>query len=132
MILSVFDYCDVTWHNSGKGNSDILESLQRRACRIVCRDTVCGELSSDLLLQRLGWELLHVRREKHVLKLVQKCINGNVPEYFKNYFTKRHMNVHDHLTRYRSLLYQERIKLEHTKLAFFYKGTTIFNRDCSS
>ena len=30
-VLPVFDYSDVTWHNSGKGNCEILERLQRRA-----------------------------------------------------------------------------------------------------
>lgn len=44
-----------------------------------------------------------VRHDKYVLKLVRRCTNGNIPEYFENYFTKRHMNVHDQFTKCHSL-----------------------------
>ena len=50
MILPVFDYSDMTWHNSGKGNSEILERLQRRPCGIVYRNASSNEVSTDNIL----------------------------------------------------------------------------------
>lgn len=92
-----FSVSNVTWHKSLHG-SKILESLQRRACWIACKDISSGEPSSDFLLKSL-----YVRHDKYVLKLVRRCTNGNIPEYFENYFTKRHMNVHDQFTKCHSL-----------------------------
>ena len=31
----IFDYCDVAWHGCDKVNSDVLESLQHRAGKII-------------------------------------------------------------------------------------------------
>lgn len=35
MILLIFDYCDVASHGCGKVNSDVLESLQHRAAKLI-------------------------------------------------------------------------------------------------
>lgn len=35
MILPIFAYCDVAWHGCGKGNSDVLESLQHRTAKLI-------------------------------------------------------------------------------------------------
>lgn len=35
MILPIFDYCDVAWHGCGKVNSDVLESLQHGAAKLI-------------------------------------------------------------------------------------------------
>ena len=104
MVLSVLDYCDIVFHECGQGNQDELERLQRRASRIVYRNS--GLLSTNDIIDKLGWETLNQRRENHVLKAVQKCIDNEVPNYMSDYF---------------------KVKLECTKRAFFYKGAKIYN-----
>ena len=80
MVLPVLDYCDIVFHECGQGNQDELEHLQRRASRIVYRNS--GLLSTNDIIDKLGWETLHQRRENHVvLKAVQKCIDNVVPNY---------------------------------------------------
>ena len=101
MVLPVVDYCDIVFHECGQGNQDELERLQRRASRIVYRNS--GLLSTNDIIDKLGWESLLQRRENHVLKAVQKCIDNEVPNYMSDYF---------------------KVKLECTKRAFFYKGAS--------
>ena len=81
-IVPIFDYCDAVWNCCGKGNSDSLEKLERGAARIIMKTP-----SSDEALEYLRYELLQNSRDKHVLKLVKKCIDGRRPQFLQNYFT---------------------------------------------
>ena len=38
-------------------------------------------------METLKWDELKTRRNDHVAKLVNKCIKGHSPQFFKNYFT---------------------------------------------
>ena len=79
ILENITDYCDIVWHESGKGNDNMVERLQRRATRIIYSSTV-AELPTIEIITKLGWEPLNERREAHVLSLVKKCIrNNNVP-----------------------------------------------------
>ena len=66
-------------------------------------------------------------REKHIVKLVDKCLKGMAPSYFSRYFKLKRHNVHDYDTRKKNKIVIDRVKLESTKRAFFYKGADIFN-----
>ena len=55
------------------------------------------------------------------------CWNGKAPSYFSNYFQLRTHDIHDYDTRNKNKLVIDRIKLESTKKAFFYKGASLFN-----
>ena len=72
------DYWDIVWHESGKGNDNMFEHLQRRAAIIIYSATVV-ELPTDEIITKLGWEPLNERREAHFLSLVKKCIRNDVP-----------------------------------------------------
>ena len=61
MVLPVLDYCDIVFHECGQGNQDELEFLQRRASRIVYRNS--GLLSTDDTLISLDGKL-YIREEK--------------------------------------------------------------------
>ena len=58
-----------------------------------------------------------------------KCLKGMAPSYFSRYFKLKRHNVHDYDTRKKNKIVIDRVKLESTKRAFFYKGADIFN-DC--
>ena len=56
-IIPVLEYCDTVWNCCGKLNSDSLERLQRRAARIVTRNS-----SSDDVMKCLAYHSLELRR----------------------------------------------------------------------
>ena len=123
MVLPVLDYCHVVWHEWGQGNSDKMERLQRRAARIVFFKAA-SKLSTDQIMTKLGLEPLYYRRRTHILRLVNKCITNRIPRYLLNYFQVRECDIHHHETRNNNDLILDKLNLECTKRAFFYKGTT--------
>ena len=48
LILPIFDYCDVVWSSCNKADMESLESLQRRASKIIVKSK-CGTTSTDYL-----------------------------------------------------------------------------------
>lgn len=124
MILPILDYCSAVFHGCGKGNDEELERLQRRGGRIVLKT---AHLSTEQMVADLGWDLLKTRREKRIVKLVEKCLDGKAPSYFSDYFQQRNHDIHNYNTRNKDKLFIDKIKLESTKRAFFYKGPIIYN-----
>ena len=96
---SIFDYGDTVWNCCGVGNARLLDNFQRRAFRIVSRST-----DSDKALMDLKWPELQSRRDERTFKLVNKCISGNCPQFFKQYF-----NFNNTRTRQRNLLHLPRV-----------------------
>ena len=43
-------------------------------------------MDSDKALMDLTWLELQSREDKHTFKLVNKCISGNCPQFFKEIF----------------------------------------------
>ena len=93
--------------------------LQRRAARIVLKTV---HLSTQDIASDLGWDPLKPRREKHILKLVKNCLDGQAPSYFSDYFRRRTYDIHDYDTRSKDRLSIDRVNLELTERPFFYKG----------
>ena len=124
MILPILDYCGAVFHGCGKGNEEVLERLQRRGGRIVLNT---AHLSTEQMVTSLGWDTLTRRRENHIVNLVEKCLKGTAPSYFSEYFQLKRHNIHDYDIRNKNKLVIDRVKLESTKRAFFYKGADIFN-----
>ena len=86
-----------------------------------------SKLSTDQIMTKLGLEPLYYRRRTHILRFVDECIANRVPRYLSNYFNVRNRDIHRHKTRSNNDLILEKINLECTKRAFFYKGAKIFN-----
>lgn len=82
------------------------------------------EFSSETRSRMLGWELLYKRRESHI---VSTSIVGRVHVHLQIIFNTRHSDIHNYETINRLLLLVDKVRLESTKLAFFYKGAVIFN-----
>ena len=86
-------------------------------------------LSVQDMASGLGWDPLKVRREKHIVKIVKNCLDGQAPSYFSDYFRRRTYVIDDYDTRSKDRLSIGKVNLELMKRAFFYKGATLFN-DC--
>lgn len=99
----------------------MLERLQRRAVRIVMSSD-----NSDSALVKLNWETLDCRRKTYVLKVVEKCLKKQVPQFFMDYFTFNRYIVH-RTTRQSNLLHLPKARIEAAKKSFYYNGCVVFN-----
>jgi hypothetical protein len=81
-IRPVLEYSDVVWDNCCQYEKDELDKIQLEAARIV---TGCTKLvSTNELLQEIGWEKLSERRRKHKLILFFKMIHNLTPAYLSS------------------------------------------------
>ena len=92
ILQGEISFCCAVFHGYGKGNEEELERLQRRAARIVLKTV---HLSTQDMVSGLGWDPLKTRREKHIVKLVKNCLDGQAPSYFSDYFRQRTYDIHD-------------------------------------
>ena len=118
-IRPIFDYCDSVWNCCGSVNASTIDNFQRRASKIVTRTK-----DSNIALNNLKWPTLQLRRDKHVFNLVQKCISGNCPQFFKEYF---HFN-RARVTRQNKFLHLPKVRTETAKKSFYYNGCIIYNK----
>ena len=120
-MVSVLEYCSCTWSCCNKRDIELLERLQQRVARIVMKMD-----SSDSALVKLNWESLDSRRKKHVLKLVEKCLKNQVPQFFTGYFTFNRDIVH-RKTRKSNLLHLPKVRTKAGKIFFYHNGRIVFN-----
>ena len=121
LIRPILEYCVSVWGCCGVGHKQDLEALQNRAARIVAR-TVRSNPAMDVL----NWPTLEERRRKSVFKLVKKCLQGQCPQYFKEYF-KLNNTIYARVTRQSNLLHPPAVRTEIAKRSFYYYGCTLFN-----
>ena len=79
--LNILDYCDVVWASCNEADIERLESLQRRASKIIVKSK-CSTTSIDYL----KFQSLEDCRNTHILGLVKRCLNNKVPQFLKYYF----------------------------------------------
>ena len=104
MILPIFDCCDVAWHGCGKVNSDVLESLQHRAAKLIFPNS---GLDTKELNATLSLVPLINRRKLHIVLLVRKCLDGSVPPYLNNYQFNLNTSVHTRLDAVMTFIFQK-------------------------
>ena len=125
MILPNLEYWCVAFHGCGNGNEEELERLKRRASWIVLKTV---HLSTEDMTSGLGWDPPKRRREKHIVKLVKNCLDGQAPIYFSDYFQQRvTCDVHAYYIRSKHKLSIDKVNLESTKRALFNRGLPYFN-----
>ena len=86
-ILSHFRYCPIIWHFCGRGNTNKLEGIQKRALKLAF-----GNSTSDYerLLNLASLTTLETSRQKSILIEVYKIINDLSPTYLRDLFTRPH------------------------------------------
>ena len=86
-ILPHLQYCSTVWHFCSARNCEKLESLNKRALRIVFNDKVS---SYQQLLHKSEGSTLYNRRIQNMLITIYKCLNCNsFPKYLNNMFSLR-------------------------------------------
>ena len=83
-------------------------------------------MPSEEIINILGWKSLEERRVARVKSLVAKCIEGNVPDLYNDYFCIKCCDIHCYNTRNNDKLFINRIKLEATKHEFFSTKEQLF------
>lgn len=77
--MVLLEYGNIIWDNCSKEQSDLIESIQLDAARIVTglrKGTPKWKLYNEL-----GWDSLQNRRWKNKLLFLHKAIPGNIPDY---------------------------------------------------
>jgi len=124
LILPIFDYCDVVYHNSVKSDLSRLKTAYNRLCRFVLG---CPFLTHHCTMySALNWPSLNTRRQIHWLQLIFKIIHFNYPSYLKRYFV---LNTSNYNLRHSVQLYffVPRAKKTVGKRAFMFKATLDWN-----
>lgn len=86
-VRPVLEYGCVVWSDCTQNDSDLLESVQKRAARIVSGG-IRGT-STQVLYSELGWQSLKDRRDFHSLCLFYKINNQLCPSYLSQYLPEQ-------------------------------------------
>ena len=129
-VLPILSYCDTCFCPLGSTNRMTLERLQRRAAKIVY--DFKPDIATETILVNLRWPPLTKTMEKHCALLVNKCLVGEVPLYFKDYFMLRCQSDNQHVFNRcnRSSITDiilPKFHLDVAKKCFYYHGVCIFN-----
>lgn len=81
-IRSKLEYANIVWDNCNKQLSDLVESVQYRAAKIV--SGAIHRTSHKIVYKELGWESLEERRRKQRLNVFYKAVSGEAPAYLKD------------------------------------------------
>ena len=117
-IWPVLEYADIVWDNCTLHESNLLESVQVEAGRIITGLRI--NFSKTKLYEELGWPL-YKRREKHKRILMYKIINGHTctPNYLSDLVQPYAENVHN---------YKLRQQISNENLRFPYCNTVSYNK----
>ena len=81
------EYADVVWNGCSDTESDLLDSVQYEAGKIVTG--AMKGTSRQRLMCELGWEELKTRRAIHKLTLYFKIVNNLTPQYLRDFLPPR-------------------------------------------
>ena len=123
LIEPHFDYCSLVWDGLGVKLADKLQKLQNRAARAV--STLSYDISSNTILDMLGWDRLQLRRSKQKAKMMLKVSNELVPCYVNEIFVKR--NAHYKTRNSENNLDLPKPRTNYMKRAFGYSGALLWN-----
>ena len=87
LVRPLMEYADVVWNGCSDTESDLLDSVQYEAGKIVT-GAIKG-ISRQRLMCELGWEELKTRRAIHKLTLYFKIVNNLIPQYLRDFLPPR-------------------------------------------
>lgn len=93
-IRPTLEYGDIIWNNINQQNSQLLESIQLDACRIITG--LRKGTSHDTLYNELGLCPLSERRKHHKLIYFYKVLNNEVPTYIDNILVNYNLHQSDY------------------------------------
>ena len=126
-VLLILSYCDTRFCLLGSTNRKTLKRLQQRAARIVY--SFKPDIAMETILENLRWPPLTKTMDKHCALLVNKCLVGEVPSYFKDYFMLCSQSDNQHRCTRSSItdIILPTVHLDVAKKSFYYHGAMTFN-----
>ena len=102
-----------------------VQKLQNRVARIITHSNY--DTRSKDILNNLGWKDLAERRRHQLATIMFKTMNGQVPQYISQLFTKT-SDIHAYsLRRSGDSLFIPRPNTEALKKSFSYRGAILWN-----
>ena len=92
----------------------------------ILEETLNAELDGTTSTDYLKFQSLEDRRNAHILGLVKRFLNNNVPQFLKNYF-KLNKEVVSRETRRSNFVYLPAVRTETAKKSFYYNGSVVYN-----
>ena len=83
LIRPMMEYADVIWDGCNEDDSELIESVQYEAARMVMG--AMRGTSRSRLLHEVAWEEMKIRRKLHKLVLYFKIKNRLVPSYLSEF-----------------------------------------------
>ena len=126
-VLLILSYCDTCFYPLGSTNRKCLEPLQWRVARIVY--SFKPDITTESILENLRWPPLTRSMEKHCVLLVNKCLVGEVPWYFKDYFMLCTQSDNQQRCTRMSItdIILPKFHLDVAKKSFYYHGALALN-----
>jgi hypothetical protein len=81
-IRPILEYGNIVWCNLSNAESDLIESVQRRAGRIISGAII--RTPTNVVYNELGWETLAERRKRNSLLCFHKIVHGTAPKYLQD------------------------------------------------
>ena len=117
MILPTLTYCGILHLQLTQTQINKLSSFYDRAVKVVFKN---GNLDQDHNLP----SAINVNKIR-ACKVVRKCLNNDICEHFKDYFTLQNHGKHTRNNRH--LLRLPIIKTEYARRSFYYMGAKVYN-----
>ena len=86
IIRPAMEYAEVLWDGCCDGESELLESVQYEAGKVITGAMSTRGTSRACLMAELGWEEMKVRHAIHKLVCYFKIVNNLNPSYLKGDF----------------------------------------------
>ena len=124
-VLPIVDYGDMIFDNCTTTDSNLLESVQTAAAKIIlgCLKTT----SYEIILKDLGLTPLFIRRQFHVLKAFRAILFGPCPSFLSTLAPKFFKNLSDYSARFHTNVQLPTCKTHSLHDSFFHKGSKLCN-----
>ena len=126
LVQPHFDYCSSAWSNCNANLRDSVVKLQKKMGRIILQAD--PRTPTDVVLSKLRCVSIENRWKFQNIKLVHNAINGNLPIYQQDLFS-RTASRHTYSTRNAESngLCVPKVRTEKGKRSISYKGSLLWN-----
>jgi len=124
-VLPIVDYGDIIFDNCTTTDSNLLESVQTAAAKIIvgCLKTT----SHEIILKDLGLTPLFICRQFHILKAFRAILLRSCPSFLSTLAPKFFKNLSDYSSRFHTNVQLPSFKTHSLHNPFFHKGSKLWN-----
>ena len=125
IVEPYFRYCSSVWGSCGETRLLTLQKLQNRAARIVTNSSYVAP--ADELIEKLNWPTISEIIKRDTVTMVYKSLNGLVPMYLSNIFSKNSTRDTIYLRNSENDVRVPLFKTANGQKSFAYRGAHLWN-----